>query len=123
MTNQRFTVTEEHLKLLRRAEVRWDDSEYGAPAIDSKRPYGNSDVVLDILEILGLDKGTVTIGGVTTEIDISDMDEPPEHLVAHCNKLHQETLAVLQIALSTGSFAAGTYEAKPYSNEWKRVEA
>ena len=45
-----FTVTEEHLKLLRRAYVDWEDCEFGAPAIDCKRPYGNSDVIADIGE-------------------------------------------------------------------------
>ena len=34
MDNKRFTLTEEHLKLLRHANVRWDDCEFGAPAID-----------------------------------------------------------------------------------------
>ena len=47
-----FTVTDEHLKLLRGAYVGWDDCEFGAPAIDCKRPYGNSDVIADIAEIL-----------------------------------------------------------------------
>src|SRR6266568_5645220 len=40
-----FTVTEDHLKLLRHAYLYWEYGEgYGAPAIDPKRPYGNSDV-------------------------------------------------------------------------------
>ena len=51
-----FTVTEEHLKLLRRAYVGWDPCEFGAPAIDCKRPYGNSDVISDIGEILGYER-------------------------------------------------------------------
>ena len=32
--------------------TRWDDCEFGAPAIDCKRPYGNSDVYNDIAKIL-----------------------------------------------------------------------
>jgi hypothetical protein len=50
---QRFTLTREHLKLARRMYVEWDNCEYGAPAINPKRPYGNSDVEGDIAEILG----------------------------------------------------------------------
>lgn len=49
-----FTVTDDHLKLLRRASVGWSDCEFGAPEIDPKRPYGNSNVLGDIAEILGL---------------------------------------------------------------------
>ena len=41
----RFTVTDEHLRLLRRAYVSWDETEFGAPEIDCKRPYGNSDML------------------------------------------------------------------------------
>ena len=51
---RRFTVTDEHLRLLRRAHVTWVDAEFGAPEIDGKRPYGNSDVYSDIAEILGI---------------------------------------------------------------------
>ncbi|MCU1325011.1 MAG: hypothetical protein JWN34_381, partial [Bryobacterales bacterium] len=49
-----FFVTSEHLKLLQRMCVGWQDCEYGAPEIDPKRPYGNSSVEYDILEILGV---------------------------------------------------------------------
>src|SRR5262245_17189804 len=54
---ERFTVTDEHLRLLRRAYVFWDETEFGAPGINAKRPYGNSDVYGDIAEILGLVHG------------------------------------------------------------------
>jgi hypothetical protein len=47
-----FTVTDEHLRLLHRAHVFWDEAEFGAPSIDPKRPYGNSNVYGDIAEIL-----------------------------------------------------------------------
>lgn len=33
-----FVVTEDHLKLLAQMYVRWEDCEFGAPAIDCKRP-------------------------------------------------------------------------------------
>ena len=47
-----FTVTDEHLQLFRRAHVFWDEAEFGAPSINPKRPYGNSNVYADIAEIL-----------------------------------------------------------------------
>jgi hypothetical protein len=49
-----FTVTDEHLRLLRHAYVSWFDAEFGAPSIDPKRPYGNSNVYGDMVEVLGL---------------------------------------------------------------------
>lgn len=50
-----FTVTEDHLKLLRHAyDIYWDPGEgYGAPAINPKKPYGNSAVPQDVANILG----------------------------------------------------------------------
>lgn len=49
---ERFTVTDEHLRLLRRTHVSWDSAEFGAPGLDPKLPYGNSNVFGDIAEIL-----------------------------------------------------------------------
>ncbi len=37
-----FTIKPEHLRLLRAAHWRWDDSYEGAPGIDAKRPWGFS---------------------------------------------------------------------------------
>jgi hypothetical protein len=48
----KFTVTDDHLKLLRRAHITWDGVEFGAPEIYCKKPYGNSNVWGDIAEIL-----------------------------------------------------------------------
>lgn len=41
-------------KLAKELCWHWNDGETGAPAIDSKRPYGNSSVACDVLEILGM---------------------------------------------------------------------
>ena len=38
------TLNPDALKLLARAYWRYEDFEYGAPAIECKRPYGNSSV-------------------------------------------------------------------------------
>ena len=50
-----FEVTEEHIQLLRDMVVTWWNCEFGAPAIDPKRPYGNSWVYGDIAETLKLE--------------------------------------------------------------------
>ena len=53
MAKEIFILTADHMRLLRRAFVQWQDCETGAPEIDPKRPYGNSDVAHDVAEILG----------------------------------------------------------------------
>ena len=101
-----FTVTEDHLTLLRHAHLYWDYGEgYGAPAINPKRPYGNSDVERDIAEIL--------------EAPDSDWecDEDGEYLYPNptpeaqerFTRLHVETMIVLHIALAAGEFRPGRY--------------
>jgi hypothetical protein len=108
---QTFQVKEQHIKLLRRAYVSWEDCEFGAPSIDCKRPYGNSDVYSDIAEIIGLP---------SPDID-NDEDFTPEQ-VAEMDKLHKETQTVLQIFLATGEMKTGVYTADKYSIDWKRQE-
>lgn len=109
---QRFILTEEHIKLLRRAYVSWDDCEFGAPSIDPKRPYGNGDVVRDIAEILGEKAKTCPRCGESLEaID----DE-------RYRKLHTETQSALQIVLATGAFEPGAYEAEDYTRDWRKAE-
>lgn len=48
-----FELTDSHLKLAKAVCLNWDDCEYGAPCVDPKRPYGNSNVEKDIRTILG----------------------------------------------------------------------
>lgn len=108
-----FTVTDEHLKLLRRAYVGWDGCEFGAPEIDAKRPYGNSDVIADIGEILGYSEEH-------WRDQYGDYNETVE---ANFTRLHAETAIVLQIALATGEFRTGRYTCEKYSVAWKRAES
>lgn len=106
-----FTLKEEHIKLLRRANVRWENIEFGAPAIDGKRPYGNSDVINDIAEILGYD----------VEYNYNKEGELKPDIYDKLNKLHYETETALQIVLSAGSFEPGKYTAHTYGNVWKKA--
>ena len=106
----RFTVTDQHLKLLRRMCVGWQDCETGAPEIDPKRPYGNSDVFDDVVEILGVKPNYSKHGEILDGLEEKMM------------KLHRETETALQIVLSTGAFKAGTYECGEYEYDWKLVK-
>jgi hypothetical protein len=103
---KRFVLTPKHIKLLRAAYVEFDDScEYGAPAVNPKRPYGNSDVESDIHEILTGKRNN----------DLSDTK------MREYRKLHEETATALQIILATGTFSTGTYEVEGYGVNWKKV--
>jgi hypothetical protein len=110
---RRFTVTDEHLRLLRRAHVTWMDAEFGAPEIDGKRPYGSSGVYSDIAEILGI-----------PEDDWSDGEfNPLPEVEWRFLRLHVETAVVLQIALATGEFRPGRYVREGgWGGTWKRAE-
>jgi len=110
-----FTVTEEHLRLLRHAYVFWDEAEFGAPSIDAKRPYGNSNVYRDIAQILG-----VPASEWSDEEMEPDIDAEWRFL-----RLHIETAIALQIALATGEFRAGRYERNGEwdTQSWQRTEA
>jgi hypothetical protein len=110
-----FTVTDEHLRLLRHAHVFWDEAEFGAPSINPKRPYGNSNVYGDIAEILDV-----------PETEWADEDLNPS-LDAEWRflRLHVETAIALQIALATGEFRAGRYvrDDEWDRQHWRRAEA
>ncbi len=110
-----FTVTDEHLRLLRRAYVFWEEAEFGAPSIDPKRPYGNSNVYGDIAEILDV-----------PEAEWSDQELNPS-LDAEWRflRLHVETAIALQIALFTGEFRAGRYvrDDEWDRQSWRRAQA
>lgn len=103
----KFKVTDAHLKLAKSMYVSWEDCEYGAPSIDCKRPYGNSDVTKDILEILGFPLE----------------DEIPESLADYARKTHESMKTALQIFLCTQSFEKGTYEQTEEYDEhsWKKI--
>jgi len=105
----RFTLTEDHVKLLTAAEVGWQDCEYGAPEIDPKRPYGNSSVELDIAEALGW--------------EWDKRDDLPTELRERAWKIHKGTEEALQIILSTHSFEPGVYERERGYGPWTRADA
>lgn len=97
-TYETFTITEDHLKLVQRFYIDWDDSGYdGAPAVGLKRPYGNSAVAYDVAEIIGL--------------EVSDDEDEPytDDQLEQCLELHRQMHKVLQIACSTLKFEVGTY--------------
>lgn len=104
-----FELTEQHVALLRHAYVEWWGCETGAPAIDCKRPYGNSYVPGDVWEIV---HGTASR-------ELTDDEETAMAI------LHRQTETALQVILATGSFEPGVYEAPRWGDGtgWRRVSA
>ena len=114
-----FELTQQHLALLQRMNVGWQDCEFGAPEIDPKRPYGNSGVLEDIAEILG-----ETPRGPATWGDEREFSAEQEE---RFNRLHRETQTALQVVLASRSFAPGVYRTSMrYKMDWTlahKVEA
>lgn len=104
----KFRLTETHIRLLRSMYVGWQDCETGAPEIDPKRPYGNSDVASDVHKIITGER----------KHELTEMRRD-DYLT-----LHRETAAALQIVLSVGEFTPGIYETVHEFNrqEWRFVE-
>jgi hypothetical protein len=109
-----FELKQYHLDLLKETYIDWDDCEYGAPAIDCKRPYGNSDVEDDIADIIKMPK--------KDNWDKNEEmwnDEAQEKL----QDIHKETQIALQIILHCQSFKLGKYRKKEdYGQEWEFVK-
>jgi hypothetical protein len=105
----KFKITEAHLKLVKKMYVGWQDCEFGAPEIDPKRPYGNSDVISDILKILGIPY---------------DNNNPNKALEDFAIKIHKDIEIVLQIILVIGEFKEGVYELQESYNirSWKEIK-
>lgn len=106
---EEFTLTEDHLKLLRAMFVEWDDCESGAPAVDPKRPYGNSNVPSDIRRLLGWPQP-------------NEDDEEKSNDAAYA--LHRETEQALQIVLHHGPVPGRYVLTSKYDrSSWTKVDA
>ena len=110
-----FTVTEPHMKLLGRMYIGYNGwTEFGAPEVDPKRPYGNSDVYDDIAEILGLEVGEDQWGDRQFSKD----------QIEYMDTVHRQMETVLQILVRNASegISPGVYATTSrYSNDWKRL--
>ena len=113
---ERFEVKEYHLKLIKRLNFSgWDGCEFGAPAIDCKRPFGNSDVYRDIFDILGLDYDTEKYDSVDDYLSAF-----PANKRYLDNIYFNELPIALQILTSNLGIELGVYE-REYYNAWHKV--
>ena len=111
-TKTEFTITKNHLKLLNRTLITFNPSVNGALSADLKRPYGNSDYLYDVAEIIGM-----------RDPDLDDYQELTEDEEYELLVLHQETSIALQICLIMQEFRVGEFKKKDFfdSLSWYRV--
>jgi hypothetical protein len=114
MADRRFVLTAEHVAMLREMCVDWDDAEFGAPAVDPKRPYGNSDVLRDLYELLEAGEWDDD-RGMPASLTPREWAE----LATILGRLHAETETALQVVLDTGAFQPGVYTAPAYGGKWQ----
>lgn len=109
-----FYVTEDHLKLLPHLWFDYDDwTEFGAPEVDPKRPYGNSDVYNDIAEHLGIKPDG--------EEDSYGDKEFTEVQLRYMLQLHKDMTTVLNIMVRNGGVERSAYTASAYGQDWKKL--
>ena len=122
---KRFTIMEDHLKLLRNLEVEWNDTEFGSPSFDPKRPFGNSNVYKDMIKALGWILN-ISVNNIQVNYDLScnfniDEDELPDELEEALFNLYRQLDIALEICLRTLSFEPGTYENDVYGDNWRKI--
>lgn len=105
-------VTENHLRLLKNLYIGWDDTEFGAPCIDPKRPFGNSNVFSDMAEILGF--------------ELADDEKQPDLYRKQCDSLlkgYYELQDCLQILCTNLKLESGKYvlENEYDVKNWRKV--
>lgn len=106
-----FDLLPDHIKVFRRVYIDWNDCETGAPCIDPKRPYGNSDVAGDVCELLGW----------TMEGDDGHDKCWSSTQRELARELHDSTRDALQVILNAQSFEPGRYRKGRYGGTWEKA--
>lgn len=115
-----FLVHPHHIALLKRIYFEQGESAYtkaGVPCVNQKRPYGNSAIEWDIIEICDL----------VPACERDDMQEEgiPDELYTRVEEIQREMTTVLQILAAnpeTG-IQPGMYNCtKPWFLDWERSE-
>ena len=99
MRHKEFVIHNNHLKLLKRLVIE-ENNDYTylpVPGINPKRPYGNSYVLDDILEIIDYEKNP-------------DYEEWSKTQLDYALALHKEMVTVLEIICNTAKVATGIYQ-------------
>ena len=114
MKPKTFLVTEDHLKLLPHLWFNYNEwTEFGAPEVDPKRPYGNSDVYDDIAEHLGIEPGGEPDGWGDAEFTQDQRD--------YMLQVHKDMTTVLNIMVRNGGVERAEYTASAYGQNWTKA--
>ncbi|WP_144509909.1 hypothetical protein [Bacillus sp. FJAT-22090] len=117
--NQTFILTEDHLTLLSNLLITWNQTSniYGSVAIDGAQPYGSTDILSSIYELIEGKK--IDADELMRQLRL-DYEELSTELYKKYQGIHRETETALQIVLNTRSFETGKYN-KNSDGNWKRV--
>ena len=118
-----YHLTEEQVKLVRELHFCWAGGAEigydGAPCVGSKRPFGNSDVAYDILEIVDRDAAMKLQESLE---DGSDGDpDLNEYMHQTYEKLYGTLAHALQVIVASGSFEPGIYRCNRYCRNYELV--
>ena len=109
-----FELKQIHLDLLKETSIGWNDCEFGAPEINPKRPYGDSNCEDNIAEIIKMKK----IGNWN-----KDEETWNEKATEQINDIHKETQIALQIILHCQTFELGKYMLLEDGwQKWKKIK-
>lgn len=109
-----FTITDQHLLLMRNVYIEWNECEFGAPSVNPKRPYGNSNVLRGILELLYPESRDWDDERREDYLD-------DDYNILKLTNLHVETGIALNICLQRGAFEPGLYR-KVNWRTWEKAE-
>jgi len=107
-----FEITNQHVKLLRKLWVGWEDYLY-ALAVHVKRPFGDATFFeLDMADILGIDISVAKNGDIST----SDREK-----LNNLYELYLELVPAMQVLLNFGEVQTGWYQRLGEFKPWQLV--
>jgi len=109
MSINKFTLTEDHIKLLKQLNITEHNN---IPIIDANRLFGNQDMYEDVDLILN---------GKTKEVgpdDTWEEDGYSEEQRTEWDKLISELPTALDIILNLSTFEPGDYVTRSYERNW-----
>lgn len=114
-----FEVTSDHIKLLKRMNFRNELLlEMNLPALDAKRPFGNSDVVADVLEIIGAIPEGENFHDWINELSSEEFDNVRKRAFGLIDQLP----TVLMILTQNLAITEGIYVSKRFSENYSLLE-
>ena len=113
-----FEIPEDHLKLVQNMYFEEGYCEACSPAVDQKRPFGNSDWEWDVVRILHPDQ----YEDLLERWNEGQAEDEVDALYWEASSLMQELPTVLEICARTLSFVPGKYTSDDYKSNWTRAE-